>query len=825
MSPAQTSPSMAGRQRGEQQGLNQRVDMSYRHNAYDRARALPLNGAKYKLRGRDFVRHILLATSALALVGVAAPAFAQTPPPAADTANADEIIVTARKRSETLLDVPVPVSVATAAQLQRDQVRAISDLSRLTPALEVSQTSGGENNGGARLRGLGTGAFNASVAPSVAFVVDQAAQGNLAFPFLFDLNQVEVLRGPQGTLFGQGASAGVINVSTVAPTTDRIKISGGLDYASKGNGGSEVTEVVARGAFNLPLGENAALRVATQWKREKGLQTNTALGLDNLIRDMGFRARLLFKPSDALTINLIGEYTRTKVEGWNFFAIGIAPNSTTLIDPDGPGPAPTLPVSVFSNGDFTSPTGCRIPAITPRAEYYCEDAQSLFRNTTANFSGIVDYRLSDAATLTSVTTYRTSERQTYTVNFSRRLGVAARTENQEDEARQFSQELRVALKQPGFDLVAGAFYSNFRTETTPIDDSLGYGNTALGRRTGFSVCLNNGAFCPVPLALSYELTKNNVIAGFVDGTVKLGEGLDVFGGLRLSRYKNTTATQSRGATTTALRTYDFDETNLSGRIGLRYKPSRTSTIYGSYSRGYKPGANVVPTIATDPVTRLKPELSDAFEIGAKVDVGRFQLSANVFYSKVANFQVQQSVFSGVALVSVVQNIPKVESKGFEIGAFGKITDHFSINAGYQYNDVTYPAGFIGDDGVAIGGTQFLNAPKHKFTVSADLGIPVGDALEFYGNTNIVAKSSVLLAQRGDPRYRYPGHTTINLSAGVRDPDGKWRAGIFVRNLTKEREPTAYLASDFAGTSDGGIRAWPVAGLTARVVGLSVDFNY
>jgi iron complex outermembrane receptor protein len=84
---------------------------------------------------------------------------------------------------------------------------------------------------------------------------------------------------------------------------------------------------------------------------------------------------------------------------------------------------------------------------------------------------------------------------------------------------------------------------------------------------------------------------------------------------------------------------------------------------------------------------------------------------------------------------------------------------------------------------------------------------------------------VLLAQNGDARYRYPAHEIINLGFGVRDADGKWKAGIFVRNLTKEREPTAYLASDFAGNPDGGIRAWPAAGLTARVVGVSLDFNF
>jgi iron complex outermembrane recepter protein len=82
-----------------------------------------------------------------------------------------------------------------------------------------------------------------------------------------------------------------------------------------------------------------------------------------------------------------------------------------------------------------------------------------------------------------------------------------------------------------------------------------------------------------------------------------------------------------------------------------------------------------------------------------------------------------------------------------------------------------------------------------------------------------------LAQNGDPRFRYPGHETINLGFGVRDSDSKWKAGFFVRNLTKSREPTAYLASDFAGNPDGGLRAWPAAGLTARVAGFSLDFNF
>lgn len=765
------------------------------------------------------MRNILLATTAFVSITSVTPAFAQDA-----EAGVDDIVVTARLREERLVDVPVPVSVATQAQLERDQINNVSDLQRIAPALEISQTSGGENNGGARVRGIGTGVFNASVSPSVAFVVDQVPQGNLSFPMLFDLGQVEVLRGPQGTLFGQGASAGVINITTVAPSLDGISVSGGIDYADKGTGGSEVSETVVRSAINLPFGDKAALRLAAQYKQEKGLQRNTYLGLDNNIKDMGLRAHALLLPADNFTVNIIGEYSQNKTRGWNFFSIAIAPDATNLIDPDGPGPAPTLPVSVFSNGAFTDPAGCNIPAITERAEFYCEDDQAKFNTYAGGLSIRADWDVSDSLKLTSVTAYREVDRETGTVNFSRRLGVAARNENLQSKARQFSQELRANYSSDNLDLVAGAMYTRFNLETTPLDSSLPFGNPFPGSRTGFSVCLNAGFFCVVPVALSYEDTSNSTKAVFADATYSLTDQFDIFGGVRYTNYKNSTGVGVD--VLAAQRTSKISDNDVSGRIGLSFKPSSDVTFYGSYAKGYKPPAIVVPTIATDPVTVLKPEKADAFELGAKAAISGIQLSGNVFYTNVKNFQIQNSVFNTAgALISVVQNISSIKSKGFEFNAFGNVTKNISLNAGYQFNSAKYPTGFMGDDGILLGGSQFLNAPKHKFTLSGDFALPVSDATEVFLNANVVYKSKVLLAQRGDADYRYPAHELINGRIGVRNADGNWSASLFVRNLTKEREPTAYLASDFAGNPDGGIRAWPVAGLTARVVGVSLDFDF
>jgi outer membrane receptor protein involved in Fe transport len=732
---------------------------------------------------------------------------------AADVNNDDsEIIVTARKRAENLIDVPIPVTVVTADQMQRDQVFSLTDLQRVTPALEVSQTSGGEVNGGARIRGLGTGVFNPSVAPSVAFVIDQVPQGNLTFPILFDIAQVEVLRGPQGTLFGQGASAGVINISTTAPTTDGFHVNGGIDYADKGTFGAEVSEMVVRSGVNVPLGEKAAIRVAAHYKKEKGLQRNTFLNLDNKNDEFALRVKALLKPAENFTVNITGEYARQKFDGWNFFAVA------------------TTPTNPGSLGNFTSPTGCNLQSFTPRAEFYCSDAMADINNTFGGINLVMDWDVSDAVTLSSVTAYRELDRETGTVNFSRRVGVpAARNENIESESNQFSQELRVAYDSGPLKAVAGVMYSKFKTKQTPIDDSLGFGSQAPGTRTGFSVCVNGGFFCvPVngpfapPVSLTFEDTQNSAKAVFADATFSITPQLDIFGGLRYSDYSNTTGTGLN--TYAATRTQKIADKDISGRIGISYKPSRSSTLYASFARGYKPPAIVVPTIPLTPLTFLAPEKAQAFELGGKIEVGRLQLSANIFHTKVKNFQIQNQTFVGASLVSVVENISQVTSKGFELGAFGKISDNFSVNAGYQYNDVTYPTPFIGNDGVSLAGSQFINAPKHKFTLSGDFGLPVSDGLEFFTSANLVYKSKVLLGQYGNPVYRYKAHELINGRIGLRQADGKWSAALFVRNLTKEREPTAYLAGDFAGSADGSIRAWPAAGLTARVVGLSVDFK-
>lgn len=766
------------------------------------------------------IKHVLRVSTSLALAGFGASAVAAAEVPADQTATAATeavaeedagIVVTARRRVETLLEVPVSVSVATAEQLARDQVYTLTDLQRITPALEVSQTSGGENNGGARLRGLGTAVFNSSVTPSVAFIVDDVPQGNLAFPQLFDMGQVEVLRGPQGTLFGQSASAGVVNVRSVAPSFDKFSAQFGVDFADKGTIGAEYGLLVLRGAINAPLSDKVAVRVASQLRQEKGLQRNVKLGNDSNIRDIGVRGRLLAKPTETLTINLTAEYNKNRSRGTNFMVLAIAPTGS--------------PNSAASLGAFTSPTGNCAMTISARAEQYCSELEPGQSTEALSLSGMFDLELGDL-TLTSITSYRKLDREVARQDFTRLAGAAsARSENLLQKVNQFTQELRANYNGNGFDVVGGLFYAKYNYDQLPLGGTFGARTPA--DRVGFSICTAAGTFC-IPGAgtptFTREDTQSKTYAAFADVTVNLSDQIDLFGGLRYTDF-DTSLGLGLNTTNVTNRSSIKDE-NLSGRIGLRYQPNSDLNVYASYARGYKTPALVVnadPSVAT---VNLKPELADAFELGVKYAVTpAIQLEANVYHNKTRNFQSQSSQLINTQLVSVANNIPSVTARGFELSAFGKASDNLTFNAGYQYNVVKYPNGFLSDDGVNIGGRQLVFAPRHKASLSGEYSRGVFADAQAFLNANVVYKSATLLAARADPRYAFPAHATIGGAIGLRDEDNAWRASLFVRNLTKQREPTAYLANSFAGAIDGGIRAWPVGGLTARVVGLSFDASF
>jgi len=708
----------------------------------------------------------------------------------------EEIIVTARKRAESLQDVPLAVSVVTAAQLERDQIYNLVDMARTTPALEVNPTNGGESNGGGRIRGIGTGVFNRSVSPSVAFVLDQIPQGNLSFPALYDMQQ--------GTLFGQGSSAGVVNITTKAPTLGGFSGNIGLDYAPDDSAGSESLQQILRGAINVPLGETAALRIAGQSRKLGGLQTNVVTGNENEETLDSVRARLLWEASDKLTVDLKAEINEKDISGRDFAST--RPEQR----PQG------TPVSADALALLVD---CGMTFQESYADEYCANVDDKLTDDSTDFSAVVTYDFDDIS-LTSVTAFRTLDQLNYGTNLSRAsIGPAARRENIAEESEQFSQEIRLAYGGENLDLTAGIFYSKYDFENSPIED-LPLGDTV--NRSGFSVCTADGTFCPRPPSFVYEETENTTTALFADATYRLSDTLAVFGGLRYTDYENESG--SGEGNETEITVFDTtSETDVSGRIGLNFQPNDNQTFYGSVATGYKPSAIVV-SAATDTVP-LEEENSLAFEAGGKFDMGAWNLEANVFHTKLDNYQTQSTIFVGGAAVRSVLNTD-IESSGIEITAFGRLSENLTFNAGYLYNDASYADDdFAGDDGLPLGGEQVALSPKHKINLSGEYSRSVGSSLEGFISTSVTYKSEVLLTQRDPSVYTQDASTNIGGSIGIRSRDDIWSASVFVRNLTKERESILYLPNSLRGQPSGSIRTWPYPGVTSRMVGLSLTANF
>jgi iron complex outermembrane receptor protein len=155
------------------------------------------------------------------------PAMAQTAPAApqaTDAASDGAIVVTAQRRAEKVTEVPISITVADASQLERQQVNTVNDLNRIAPSLEIQSAPGQNTGGGGAIRGIGTQTFSPGAVASVGVVVDQVSQGNANISDLFDVARIEVLKGPQGTLFGLTTSAGVINITTNKPEFDKVSV-------------------------------------------------------------------------------------------------------------------------------------------------------------------------------------------------------------------------------------------------------------------------------------------------------------------------------------------------------------------------------------------------------------------------------------------------------------------------------------------------------------------------------------------------------------------------------------------------------------------------
>ncbi len=722
---------------------------------------------------------MLVLASAIALPLCDAPAKA------ADTTELTEITVTATRRAEEISKVPVNVTAFTPEVMDDQGVRQIDDLARLTPDLQFTHTAGsaGNNSSNIAIRGV----FSDVGAATTGIYIDDTPlqMRNVgywnanAFPQVFDLERVEVLRGPQGTLFGAGAEGGAVRFITPEPGLE--KYSGYVRAeGAETLGGDPSYE--AGGAFGGPIVDDKLGFRVSAWGRNDGGYINrvspdtgqTVESKSNYQESFVGRAALAAVPVDhlKLTASLLYQsvYNHDRDQYWS-----------------------TL--SSLSDGDFKQ--GSRVsqpvrdsfylPAVKVQYDW---ESMSLISNTSyfyhRNYADL-DYTNYFAGIFDG------NPLQYLPGDTPSQAFISNRQNN-------FTQEVRLQSTQPGFvDWSLGVFYS----DATQNDQDI----TTDGQAVYTSVSGDQASFT------QFTHARDKQIAGFANADLNVTQAFKVIAGVRVSSqkfYYDQTGTYN-GFTLTPVMGQQ-SATPVTPKVGVSYQLDADNFLYATASKGYREGGvnGNVPAalcgtdlaalgLTTTPVA-YSPDSLWSYEVGAKDSLlgGRVALDSSFYVLKWKN--IQQSIRLASCGFSYVANLGSATGIGGDISARFKVTDAFStgVSAGYVSltNDDTVlegPAAILVNKGDVIGGSPFHLAAWTLFRFQ------LFDHNSFYRIDYTFQNGLPAVDTRTfsyDPTLPQPG-TLKSLSMRAGMYVGGWELSLFANNLTKEESPYA-IAHDIPG---------------------------
>ncbi|MBC2668798.1 TonB-dependent receptor domain-containing protein [Novosphingobium piscinae] len=700
------------------------------------------------------------AALAIGLTIAAQPAMAQSSPAAggADASDTGEIIVTAQKRAENVQQVPLAVSVLSPSQLQAAGVRQFQDLTKLSPSLTIRPAEH-PVNANVSLRGVGTFAFGIGVEPSVAVLVDEVplAFQARAFTDLPDVERIEVLRGPQSTLYGKSASAGLINIITRGPTdTFNIRVNGT---------GTTDGEVGANFSASGPLGETLGYVLSGSYSKWDGNVRNLFNNQKvNGNQTFNTRAKLRWEPSDTASLTLTANYLKGDTTvGRPFVRMGA---NALLRGTAGLTPAVTLPGVVINEDNQTISNN--FPASTS------------YSGWGGNLRGEFELGNHSLVSITSYDKFRLDDFLDQD-DTSSTAAVGANIQVGAFKSKLFTQEFR--LLSPGdqpFRYTLGAYYASVRFDRPFL------------RGPAFS------------LADWTAYSKSDQIAGFVQADWEFMPNATLTGGARLQNEKIRYAFTSRAAPVGTW-SGNASDTAATWRASLKYEFSPTVNVFGTVSTGYKGQTYDLTTgfnnnrAAAGPI---KPEKSRDIEVGIRSQLFDRKVTLNVtlFDTAYRNLQAQtiETLADGTANFRLT-NVGKLSTKGVEIDTLVRPNDTFSINGSFAILDATYTdfpvapcfplqTAAQGCTTVAgqpsrqnLTGERAVQAPEFKFSIGAEFTPSLTDTLRGVVQANWQHTSSVFYVAR-DPETFQPAYSIVNLGLGVRDEDRKWEVTAFVNNL-------------------------------------------
>jgi iron complex outermembrane recepter protein len=661
----------------------------------------------------------------------------------------EEIVVTAQKRAERLIDVPQSVTVLTSQDLSRMGAVQFRDFANTVPG--VSFTTEGAGITQIIMRGVTTGVDQG---PTVAIYVDDVPYGT-STPFgggatasldvgLFDLDRIEVLRGPQGTLYGASAMGGLLKYVTKRPDTSTFAgdvfagLAGTRDGGISYNGASEV---------NFPIVvDRAAVRASAYYFRDGGYIDNLTLRDDDVNRAGIYGGRLdtLLTPSDALSIRITGFLQNIARDGTSL--AGFSVTGTPLDE----GLDQRYQIPEFFNQRFRLVSGTVEYDFGPAQLTSISSYQSMSLDSQYDISSI------DVPLLGLLFDRTYSAVGVYGVSSTKR----------------FSQELRLASHGRGrVEWLAGAFYTHESTTDYQIDNPYDLG----------------GHLSPNDLFTYYAPTLYKQIAGFADLTLRCNDKLDISGGLRYSQNRQSHGQTGSGLLIGSSPTIEITDDVTTYLADARYHPTHQSTVYLRYATGFRPGGPNF--VAADPVTGMplapptyKSDQLRSYELGIKAATAAHGLGVDLAAYQINWSDIQiQAIRNGL---TVIANAGKAVIRGGELDLSVRPGEDLTVTAAFGYQDA-----HLAEASADLGGAEgerLPNVPKFTAALNSDYEIWRGGWQPIVGATiRFVSDRTSGFGPTGtSTNYHMPSYTSVDLRTGL--TIGRVVAQLYAHNVLNER---------------------------------------
>ncbi|SFU77973.1 TonB-dependent receptor [Pseudoduganella namucuonensis] len=708
----------------------------------------------------------------VAVLGMAASAHAQqAPAPANHIADENKVVVTAQKREQFLQEVPVSVNVMNAQSLANAKLDTGTEIARLVANLRVS-TLGDESQPKFSLRGISSSEFNLNaISPTGAFF-DEVYVGAqyLGGAQIFDVERVEVLRGPQGTLFGKNTTAGAVNFISRKPT---FRQQGELTLGVGSNNYRE-----AKGMVEVPLIENRlSARLAFTGARSDGYIKNVnpaGHDLSNIERK-AMRLTLGYKGDDGLTGTL------------RLFAVN------------------NNPEAIGATNEGLAANGLNANGKDPRVNPFT-GARLGDREVATDRSGVIEVRGSggyltlnkslDFGTITSITSFLNG-RFLNLVDADGTMDPLLHIDFR-SKTHEFSQDLRFSSSFDGpFQFIAGVYHQR---------DNVDIGTTY--------TIFGGPPVLPI-LGQRYHQERRSH-AAYVDGTYDVDERVTVYGGLRYTRDEGDLSGFHVTPIIPVQPTLSYSDAKPTGRLGASMKVTRDLMVYGHYARGYRSSAfnGGALTNAAD-LNVAKPEYLNSFEVGVKSQVldRKLTLNASAF-----RYDFKQQQFLNVVGISSQQLVNAGQSQitGAEFEAMLQATRDLRFNASVGLLDGTYRSLLL--NGADLSGKRMIEAPRYTANAGIDYNMLVagGYKLSFHGDASLVGEQYFLATNA--PKSRVGVTRDVAARVALLSPSKKVEVAVYGKNLSDNRNPTGIVLDP---TSQTKFTTVPYP----RRYGVDVTFRY